>query len=107
MQLLQHFECDVHLPAAAVHHDQIRKSCETAILLRQVFFFHLLHLTHAMRKSSRQHLIHGGIVIRSRHRPQLELPVITPLWLAFLIHDHGADRLKAARIRDIVRLHAV
>ena len=48
--------------------------------------------------------MHGSVIVRSRHRAQLELPVIAAAGFALVVDDHGSDRLEAVGIGDIVRL---
>ena len=87
IQLLQDPEGDVDLPAAAVHHDQIRQLHEMVVLLLQ-----------RMGQSSCQHLPHGGVIIGSGHSPDPEFPVIALLRASVLKNNHGTYRFHAACI---------
>ena len=59
-----------------------------------------------MGESSCKHLPHASVVIRTFNSFDLEFPVVIPLGLSSLINNHGSDRLKSIRIRDIICLHA-
>ena len=100
MKLFQYFQCYIHLPPSAVHHDQIRK-----YLKASGFTFFLL-FTQSMPESSGQYFIHTGIIIRTLHSFNFEFAVIVPFWFPMFIDYHRSDRIESVRIGNIICLHA-
>ena len=103
-QLPQNILRDVHLPASAIHHDQIREHREAAEFRIHSLFLQLCCLLKPVYEPSGQNLLQRGIVIRPLHCPDPELPVIARLRHPLLKDNHRADRFHPACVGDIVRL---
>ena len=106
MQFVKHLQCNVDLSSAAIHQKQIRKfrkTSESVVHLPAVQIFFLLH---AMNKTSGQHFLHAGIIIRTRHGLDAEFAVITALRLSLFKNHHGTHVCKAAYIGNIESFHA-
>ena len=106
-QLGKHLKRHVYLALSAVHQKQIRETGEAAELLLHLLFFQLLRFLHAMLEASRQHLLHAGVVIRARHRFDLEFPVVAALRLSLFIDHHGTHVFKSADVGNVECLHPV
>ena len=105
VQFVQHFQGNIDLPPAAVHHDQVRETCKTAEFLIQIFLSPGFLLIQAVHKTPSQDFFHTGIVIWSLHRFDTEFSVIAAFWLTLLIDDHGTYRLESADIGNIIGLY--
>ena len=97
---------DVHLPPASVHHDQVREYGERAHLPVRALLLQLCRLPDPMGKASCQDFLKGSIIVRAFDCLYAELSVVRCPGLSVLEYDHGSYRLDAARIGDIVCLHA-
>ena len=91
LKALKHLQGNVNLSPAAIHHDQIRKSCKASECRIGSFRLQLLRLRKSMGETAGQHFPHGCIIIRALNSFYAELPVIIPLWPAVLINNHGTD----------------
>ena len=107
MELLQNAQRNVHLPLAAVHHDNVRKFRKAPELLIQILILQLPLLLHSVQESPGKNLLHAGVVVRPRHGFDPEFPVIAALWFPLLIDHHGTHIRKTADIGNIVGLHPV
>ena len=95
MHLRAHALGDARVRDAAVDEHDIRQGAEFLVPVQIAL------------DAAREHLLHGGIVVRvGRQALDLESPVGTLLGLCALVDDHRRDDVARAGVRDIVGLHA-
>ena len=97
-QFLQNLQRNIHLPAAAIHHDDIRENIKFTI-----FAFTLLGKT--TPKSSSQHFFQAGIIVGTFHGFNFKPAILVFFRFSIDKYHHRRYALCALRIGNIITFH--